>query len=145
MSIDIITQPKTFTLYGFSKIHDADKAYSTEMFELMDKVWAEVRAKQLDHKGINHVVYDCGNVVFAGIELITDDVEASLEKKQVTLRKYAYYKLIGPYSEIKNVYNNIQAKIEELGLTSSCPNMEIYGHWNEDESKLETEIYVSVE
>jgi effector-binding domain-containing protein len=76
---------------------------------------------------------------------MSGETETSLEKKQVTLQKYAYWKHIGPYSELKNVYSQIEAKLKELGLTPSCPNMEIYGHWNEDETKLETEIFISVE
>ncbi|MDB5083603.1 MAG: GyrI-like protein, partial [Bacilli bacterium] len=113
MNVDIVTQPKTLTLYGFSKVHDAHKEYSTEMFELMDKLWAEVREKQLVHAGINHVVYDCGNIVFTGIELnISGEPETRLEKKQVTLQKYAYWKHIGPYSEFENVYNEIEAQLK---------------------------------
>ncbi|MCL6444004.1 MAG: GyrI-like domain-containing protein [Alicyclobacillus sp.] len=143
MNIELVSQPKTFTLHGFSTVHDADKAYSTEMFELMDKLWAEVREKQLPHLGINHVVYDCGNIVFAGVEL-SGEPDTSLEKRQVTFQKYAYYKHIGPAAKLGDAYSGIEAKLKELGLTSTCPSMEIYGHWTVDESKFETEILISV-
>ncbi|MFD1673947.1 GyrI-like domain-containing protein [Alicyclobacillus fodiniaquatilis] len=144
MNIDVVSQPKTFTLYGFSKVHDADTEYRATMFELMDRLWTEVRAKQLAHLGINHVVYDCGDVVFSGVEL-SGEPETILEKRQVTLQKYAYWKHIGPYSELGNVYDGISATLKEMGLTPTCPSMEIYGDWTEDESKLETEIYMSIE
>ena len=146
MNLDIINQPKTITLYGVSKVHDENKDYSAEIFELLDRVWPEVREKSLAHTGINHVVYDCEDVVFAGIELKSpDEPETSLVKMEYTFQRYAYWKHIGPYSELEDVYNKIFLRIKDLGLTSGCPNMEIYGHWNNDESKLETEIYITLE
>ncbi|TVY08856.1 GyrI-like domain-containing protein [Paenibacillus cremeus] len=134
---------KTFTLYGFSKRHeDPSKPYSATMFELMDKLWGEVRSKGLSHKGINHVVYDLDQVVFAGIEL-TDapQDDSQLERREVVLEKYAYCKHIGPYSQLGQTYERIQSAIQAAGEQVKAPSLEVYGHWNADESKLETEIY----
>ncbi|MCR2821139.1 GyrI-like domain-containing protein [Lederbergia panacisoli] len=141
MEAVIINQEKTFTLFGFSKHHAQNKAYSETMFELLDQVWEEVRNKKLSHKGINHVVYDDDHMVFAGIELnFPSEEDPSLEKRTIHFNKYAYCKHIGPYSELDKSYKEIQSAIETSGEHHQFPTMEIYGHWNEDESKLETEI-----
>lgn len=66
----ISNQRKVVTLFGFSKVHDQNKGYSHTIFELMDKVWKEVRENGLSHKGMNHVVYEDGHHIFAGIELV---------------------------------------------------------------------------
>lgn len=141
----IIDQSKSFTLFGFSKTHDQNKAYSETIFELLDKVWKEVRNNGLSHKGINHVVYESGHIMFAGIELVSPPNEDSLlEKKEVILEKYAYYKHIGPYRELDNTYKSIRSTVEALGEHHELPLLEVYGHWNEDESKLETEIFYNL-
>ncbi|MCM3001427.1 GyrI-like domain-containing protein [Paenibacillus cellulositrophicus] len=138
----IKTERKAFTLFGCSKAHDPGKPYSETIFELFDQVWHEVRSKELAHKGINHVVYEQGNIVFAGIELVTPPEDNSvLKKKDVVLEKYAYGKHIGPYGELDATYRRIDALVQAAGEHKELPLIEVYGHWNEDESKLETEIY----
>lgn len=144
MYLDVLVEPRTFTLYGFSKVHDADKAYGTEMFELMDKLWAQVREKQLSHLGSNHVVYDCGDILFVGVEL-RGEPESDLERKQITFEKCVYCKHIGPWRELGNVYDKIQDELKQKGLKSRCPSLEIYGHGTDDESKQETEIFITIE
>jgi effector-binding domain-containing protein len=145
MNIQIINQPKTITLYGFSKVHEQNKARGDEMMELLGQVWAEVGEKKLTSTGINHAVYDCGDIVFSGLELTSsDEIQTSLVKKEFTFPKYAYWKHVGPYSEFGNVYGEMHAAIKELGFTNACPSMEIYGHWTDDESKLETEIFITL-
>jgi hypothetical protein len=55
MNAVIFNQIKTFTLHGFSKVHDQNKPYSATIFELLDQVWEEVRNKKLSHTGISIV------------------------------------------------------------------------------------------
>ncbi len=144
MSIEIINQPKTLTLYGFSKVHEEHRSRGEEFLELLNQVWAEVSAKSLKSTGINHAVY-FSDVVFAALELKMPDVpDTILEKKVLTIQRYAYWKHIGPYSKLPDAWNKILSGIKELGLTPCWPQMEIYGHWNEDESKLETEILINL-
>ena len=76
-----------------------------------------------------------------GIELTSPPEEKSyLEKKIIQLNKYAYYKHIGPYSELDKAYQKIDSVIKDSGEQPQSPQIEIYGHWSEDETKLETEI-----
>lgn len=83
----IIHQSKSFTLFGFSKTHDQHKAYSETIFELLDKVWKEVRNKEHSHTGINHVVYDSDHIIFAGIELISPPNKIHYWKKEMLFYK----------------------------------------------------------
>ncbi|QKJ29878.1 hypothetical protein HQ865_08955 [Mucilaginibacter mali] len=61
------------------------------------------------------------------------------------LKKYAYYKHIGPYSLLGQSSDNMRAEIQKLGLHSRLPYIEIYGHWTEDETKLETELIMAID
>lgn len=141
----ISNQRKVVTLFGFSKVHDQNKGYSHTIFELMDKVWKEVRENGLSHKGMNHVVYEDGHHIFAGIELVLPPGDLSeLEKKDVIFEKYAYCKHIGPYGELDRTYESIRSSVKASGESHELPLLEIYGHWNEDESKLETEIFYNL-
>ena len=38
----------------------------------------------------------------------------------------------------------MRAHIRGLGLSATCPAMEIYGHWVSDESMLETQLLIAV-
>ena len=62
----------------------------------------------------------------------------------VNLTKYAYWKHIGPYTELKDAYDGMNSELEKRILNSYYPFLEIYGHWTEDENKLETEIIFSL-
>jgi predicted transcriptional regulator YdeE len=141
----IFNQRKKVTLFGVSKIHDQNKAYGDTIFELLDKVWKEVRANELSHKGTNHVVYEDGHNIFAGIELLdTPNEDSLLEEKDVILEKYAYCKHIGPYSQLERTYESIRSIVKSSGEQHELPLLEVYGHWSEDASKLETEIFYNL-
>jgi predicted transcriptional regulator YdeE len=129
-----------------AKTHDENKTRGEEMLELLGKVWAEVLEKQLANTGIDHAVYDCGDIVFAGLELTSppDETRVGLVSKTFTFAKYAYWKHVGPYSGLADAYQTIQRQLADLGYTATCPSMEIYGHWTDDERRLETEIFLSV-
>ncbi|CAG7600040.1 hypothetical protein PAESOLCIP111_00361 [Paenibacillus solanacearum] len=142
MEAVIINESKTFILYGFSKLHDQSKPYSATIFELLDRVWEEVRNNKLSLSGINHVVYEDGHHMFAGIELISPpEGDSLLEKKIVHFQKYAYCKHIGPYNKLDESYQKVRTLAENSGGEIELPLIEVYGHWTDDESKLETEIF----
>ena len=114
--------------------------------ELLGQVWTEVREEKLANGGISHAVYDCGDIVFVGVELkAAEDVPTRLEKKVFTFTRYAYMKHVGPYSGLAQAYSRMRAHIRGLGLSATCPSMEIYGHWVADESMLETQLLIAVE
>jgi effector-binding domain-containing protein len=64
----------------------------------------------------------------------------SLEPKIINLSKYVYYKHVGPYSGIGEAGAKVKEELTCRGLQTGLPYIEIYGHWTEDETKLETEL-----
>ena len=144
MNIEIINKPLNLTLFGFSGVA-INKDYAGTAFRLMDKMWAIVKANQLPNKGRNIWVYESNEKVFAGVELdYIPGSETGLEQKNVSLIKYAYYKHIGPYHLIKKVGLNINTELKQKGLETTLPYIEVYGHWVNDETKLETELLMSL-
>ena len=59
--------------------------------------------------------------------------------------RYAYGKHMGPVSELGTAYAAIHEALSSKGLQPCYPSIEIYGHWTEDASKMETEIIVAIE
>ncbi|REE66997.1 GyrI-like small molecule binding protein [Paenibacillus taihuensis] len=143
----MIREPRTFVIYGVSKKHQQGTSYSSDVRELMDQLWGEIGAKKLPHLGINHMIYGRDDEVIAGVELKPEAAEIAhnLRAFNVTLSSYAYCKHIGPYDRLCDAYDRIHAAAAEAGLKAAHPGVEVYGHWDEDTSKLETEIYQSVE
>ena len=68
MSIEIVVEPLTLVLYGVSG-HVEGKHYGVTGQRLMDVLWKEIGAKGLKHKGINHWVYEDGEMLFTGVKL----------------------------------------------------------------------------
>jgi len=140
MNVEIINEPFSITIYGYSGVA-INKDYAGTAFKLMDKMWQTVKSNSLKNKGINIWVYEPDEKVFAGVEL--DDAHkqnTGLEQKNVHLEKYAYYKHTGPYNLIKQAGQNMTAELKKLRLETDLPYIEIYGHWINDETKLETEL-----
>lgn len=131
------------TLHGFSGQKKSD--WATTGRPLMDRLWKEVRERKLPNKGINVWVYEEGNQLFTGVELTGPPPPGSpLETKTVTLPRYALYKHVGPYDQLKATYDAANAEFEKVGVRARLPILEIYGHWNSDPAKLETELLFSV-
>lgn len=144
MKLEIITENLTLDIYGFSGIA-VNKDYAGTAFKLMDKMWQTVKANEIKNKGINIWVYDTEEKVFAGVELYdSPNQDIGLEHKVVALTKYAYYKHIGSYSLIKQAGQNMRDELKNMGFETNLPYIEIYGHWTNDESKLETELLMSL-
>jgi hypothetical protein len=144
MNLEIINTPFRLDIYGFSgtALH---KDYADTAFRLMDKMWKVVKSTNLKNKGINIWVYEPDEKVFAGVEL--EDLPSpgtGLEQKNLSLPKYAYYKHIGPYHLIKQAGQAMKEEIKKKGFETSLPHIEIYGHWSPDETKLETELLMSL-
>ena len=118
-----------------------NRDYAGTAFKLMDKMWQIVRSNNLKNKGLNIWVYEENEKVFAGVEF--DDTpknNTGLEQKSITLKKYACYKHIGSYNLIKQAGLNMRNELKDRGFEIDSPYIEIYGHWTNDETKLETEL-----
>ena len=140
MKVEIINKPFELDIYGFSGVA-RNKDYADTAFKLSGRMWQTVKSTNLRNKGINIWVYEPNEMVFAGVELDNiPDHDTGLEQKRITLTEYAYYKHIGPYNLIKQVGLNMQNEIKSMGFDTCLPYIEIYGHWTNDETKLETEL-----
>jgi hypothetical protein len=134
----------SLSLYGFSGVVAQQDWVGTGK-RLMNQLWQEVRSQQLPNNGINIWVYDEGNRLFTGVGLTAAPPAGSpLESKTVLLPRYAYYKHIGPYDKIKATYEAAQEEFKKVGIRARLPYVEMYGHWTEDPSKLETELLWSI-
>jgi hypothetical protein len=144
MKVEIINKNFTLEIYGFPGIA-VNKDYAGTAFQLMDKMWQIVKTKELRNKGINIWVYEPNEKIFAGVELYdVPHPDSGLEHKVVELTRYACYKHIGPYSLIKQAGQNMRDELKNKGFETSFPYVEIYGHWTNDETKLETELLISL-
>jgi len=140
MNVEIITKVLEFDVYGFPGIV-SNGDYAGTAFKLMDKMWQIVKSNSLENKGKNIWIYEQNNSVFAGVELKgIPKPGIIIEHKNISLNKYAYYKHIGPYNLIKQAGKAMNDEIKKKGFEVTLPYIEIYGHWTNDESKLETEL-----
>ena len=140
MKVEVINKDFTLEIYGFSGVA-INKDYSRTAIHLMDKMWQIVKAKELKHKGLNIWVYEPNEKIFAGVELYDSlEYDSGLEHKVVSLSKYAYYKHFGQYNLIKKSGDKVREELRNLGFETIFPYVEIYGHWTNEETKLETEL-----
>jgi hypothetical protein len=140
----IIRENFEIELYGLSGIALKQNWADTGM-GLMNKMWQEVKSHNLEHLGINVWVYESGNKMFAGVGLKAPPLsDTILELKKIHLSRYAYYKHIGPYDKIGEAGSKILEELSQKGIKTRLPYLEIYGHWMEDASKLETEMLWSL-
>lgn len=144
MDLEIIDKNLRLNIYGFSGIA-INKDYAGTAFKLMDRMWQTVKTNNLKNKGLNIWVYEQNESVFAGVELNGIPVQdTGLEQKSITLIKYACYKHIGPYNLIKQAGQNMTDELKSKGFETILPYIEIYGHWTNDETKLETTLLMSL-
>jgi hypothetical protein len=144
MDLQIIDKTLAIDIYGFSGIA-VNQNYGQTAFGLMDKMWKIVKGNNLKNKGLNIWIYEPGEKVFAGVELDSAPPDGTeLEQKNIILTKYAYYKHVGPYQLISKVGQNMRYELKSRGFQVDLPYIEIYGHWENDETKLETELIMSL-
>jgi predicted transcriptional regulator YdeE len=144
MNVEIINTPLRLNIYGFAGIA-VNKDYTGMAFKLMDKMWQVIKAKSLKNKGLNIWVYEQSQQMFAGVELSDiPNEETGLEVKNIILSKYAAYTHVGPYNLIKLAGQNMTDELKNKGYETALPYVEIYGHWTNDETKLETRLLMSL-
>jgi hypothetical protein len=132
------------SLYGCAGIA-VDKNWANTGMSLMNKMWHLVKSNNLPNKGINVWVYEPGDAMFTGVELLAPPPpDVPLEHKEIVIPEYVSYMHIGPYDKIKEAFPKVKAQLEQKGINHGLPYLEIYGHWTEDTSRLETELLWSM-
>ena len=133
------------SLHGVSGVA-TERNWAATGMSLMNKMWGQVKSHHLKNSGTNVWVYEPGDKLFTGVELLVPPPAfVSLEHKDVHLPEYVYYKHIGPYDKIKEVFPQLKAELDRRGINHRLPYVEIYGHWTEDTSRLETELCWCIE
>ena len=131
-------------VYGLAGIATGNR-YADTAFSLSGKMWEIVKSNSLKNKGKNIWIYEDQHSVFAGVELENDAQPVNdLERKEVNIPSYAYFKHIGPYRLISQTGEAMREQLSKEGYQIILPYIEIYGHWTNDESKLETELLISL-
>ncbi len=150
MQPEVRTDPIEYTISGLSLRHNPAKRFGEEIMSLLGRVWPVIKANAIPNDGINRVVYDKadegGCTVFAGVVLGESASPAAsvFERKTIRLARYAYWKHIGPYHLIPATGAAMTKALEARGAHTGSPMVEVYGHWSQDESKLETETFVAI-
>jgi predicted transcriptional regulator YdeE len=147
MEIEIIDQPIRFRLYGLSS-SVGNCNYGEVGCRLMDEMWKVVKGAKLKTTGINHWVYFAGDRMFVAVE-VSDAGQAipeRLERCEFELPRYSKHVHIGPYSELPQKWQALNADLKARGETVTMPSLEVYGHSCEgaDASKAETTILMQL-
>ena len=120
-------------------------ALPQEIQRLIDAVYESLKNAGITGTGKNLVLYEehsdemeieAGVEVTAPIKAVDSVVPSVLPSGPVakTLHK-------GSYADLHKAHEAIKDWCQENDRMLTGPNWEIYGHWNDDESKLETEVY----
>ena len=145
MSIEIINSELNLSLHGFAG-QAVNRNYPETGFKLMNKMWSVVKSNKLPNKGINVWVYGAGDTMFIGVELGEIPTDSfGLEQMDIIFTKYIRYKHVGAYSGLPQAYKQMRNFLSENNLKSRFLWLEIYGDWNADDSKLETDIIMGLE
>ncbi len=145
MEIEIHHQPIHFDLYGIAQ-KVTEHSYAVTGRKMMDRLWNEIKLHSYPHKGINIWAYLPDQIMMTAVEMKTPLQHLNgLEFKYVEFTKYAYYKHIGSYSLISEAYTQMAQELDSRGIQHHIPMVEIYGHWQPDETKLVTELIWQIE
>ena len=120
--------------------------WSSQFGRVLGTVYEALRAGNAKHLGINVMVYrhradgqvdiECGVEVVEKFEDISNVVYSETPTGDAVTAAH-----IGPYTRLGQTHDAIVDWCRGHGrkLTGVC--WEVYGHWNEDESKLRTDIF----
>ena len=116
------------------------------MIGLLDQVWPYIRSNGIepDH---NVVIYrNQGADLTAGVRVPdhTPEPPAPLVLAVTPGGRAAHLRHVGSYSAIPSSVQQLFASCAEQGLEVVEPMWEVYGDHNDDESKLVTDLYVSL-
>lgn len=115
---------------------------STVLIASLDKVYAFLNERQIGGRGCNVVIYDGAGSMIAGVEMATafqpggDVVLAATPAGRVATATH-----VGPYREMMRTNDAIVAYCRESGLKLTGVSWEVYGDWDEDESKVLTDVF----
>lgn len=144
MNFDIINSEFRVRLIGF-RGQVPNNCFGEVGKRLMDRLWAEVRGRGIKSTGINHWVYLPRSEMFTGVEPVGDIGDVGpLESLEVVLTRHVRHVHKGPYTALPAVWSQLKAALQQAGESPGTPGLEIYGHWCENPSDLETTILLAL-
>ena len=121
-------------------------ALGTNLIPLLDRVYVQVRAGLIVQSGHNVFVYkdatkdgvrvEVGVQVSDYFENVEDVVYSSTPSGEVASTLH-----VGPYSDLSHAYDALSLWCKEHHRARANTYWEVYGDWEEDPSKLETEVF----
>ncbi len=116
------------------------------LIPLLDRVYAQVHAGKVIQSGQNVFVYKDGTkdgvTVEVGVEVqdrfkdVDEVVYSSTPSGEVVSALH-----VGPYSDLGGAYDAVTRWCKEHHRLQANTWWEVYGDWEEDPSKLETEVF----
>ncbi|HEY0761593.1 MAG TPA: GyrI-like domain-containing protein [Pyrinomonadaceae bacterium] len=116
------------------------------LLQFLDRVYVQVRAGAIVQSGHNVFVYrdptkegvtaEVGVEVSGPFEAIDEVVYSSTPSGEVASTLH-----VGPYSELGGAYDALVRWCKEHNRPLAGTYWEVYGDWNDDPAKLETEVF----
>ena len=111
--------------------------------EALGEVWRFIRASGISHSGLNIALYhdlamnlECGVLVPEPFQPDGDVICSATPGGSVASTVH-----IGPYHLLGEAHEAILDWCSTRGLTIAGPFWELYDHWNDDPSKLRTDVF----
>jgi effector-binding domain-containing protein len=145
------TRPRFLaSLRGFGHAQN----YISRLFELLDDVWAFLRANpQVEHEGLNVFLYhgvagknlletEQGLPIEAGVIVSAPfESDGKVICSAIPTGKAATAVHLGPYENLGHTHNTIRTWCEQNLRPLAGPSWEIYDHWTENAEKLRTDVF----
>lgn len=112
------------------------------IIRLLDRVYEYLPGATVRQDGHNVVVYlDQKPTIEVGVEVSGDfDGTGDVISSHLPAGRIVRTVHLGPYNGLPGAHGAVRAWCEKQRLELAGPNWEIYGDWNDDPTKLETEV-----
>ncbi len=127
------------------------ESISRSMLEVLSTVWDAIRANDGKTLGLNAAIYfgaatpgrRDGEISFVAGVLVEDygGLPAPLEAVDTPSGLCAHLEHWGDYGLLPAAHRSVRDWCRGNGRGLSGTSLEIYGHWNDDPSKVKTDIY----
>jgi effector-binding domain-containing protein len=134
-------------LLAAARGHSNPRNYLSHLFELLDEVWAFLKANpQIKHEGSNVFLYfdkdDNGMPVEAGVTVTAPfESDGKVVCSAIPGGTVATVVHIGPYEKLPEAHSALRDWCKDNRRRWAGPAWEIYGHWNDDPNKLRTDVF----
>ena len=110
------------------------------MMPLLGRVWEFIRKLSIKNDGHNIAIYRNG-AIEAGVRVLElVDGDGDVYCTTTPSGRVATVTHVGPYQRMHESYSVLDQYLQANGLKCAA-SWELYGHWNDDESKLTTDLY----